>query len=70
MDAPSTIADDASPQRLSSPRARMPPLAWAAVVLLLGLSSTAVVAHREWRDLQERAEEARRAREVMASDCR
>ena len=60
MDAPSTIADDASPQRLSSPRARMPPLAWAAVVLLLGLSSTAVVAHREWRDLQERAEEARR----------
>ena len=60
MDATSTIAGDTPSRRLSSPRARMPPLAWAAGVLLLGLSSTAVVAHREWRDLQERAEEARR----------
>ena len=53
MDATSTIAGDTPSRRLSSPRARMPPLAWAAGVLLLGLSSTAVVAHREWRDLQD-----------------
>ena len=60
VDATTTIARDAPPPRPSSARARMPPLAWAAAVLVLGLSSTGVVVHREWRDLQERAEEARR----------
>src|SRR6218665_1758026 len=42
-------------------RVGLPPLAWAAVVLLLGLACTGIVAHREWRDLQQRAEDARRA---------
>jgi len=45
----------------SSRRAGLSPRAWAAAVLLLGLACTAIVAQREWRDLQERAEEAHRA---------
>jgi CHASE1-domain containing sensor protein len=44
-----------------SRRRGLPPLAWAAAVLLLGLACTAIIAHREWRDLQQRTEDARRA---------
>lgn len=42
-------------------RLGLPPMAWAAAVLLAGLLCTAFVAHREWDDLQDRAEEHRSA---------
>lgn len=37
------------------------PLAWAVAGLLFGLTCTAIIAYREWSDLQHRAADARRA---------
>ena len=36
----------------------LPPLAWAVAGLLFGLTCTAVLAHREWSELQHRTEQA------------
>lgn len=58
---PAHPGDAQAPPAPPSRRAGLPPMAWASAVLAVGLLCTAVVAHREWRDLQERAEEARRA---------
>lgn len=62
MDSTPALPGDALALPAPPPRrAGLSPRAWAAAVLLLGLACTAVVAQREWRDLQERAEEAHRA---------
>jgi diguanylate cyclase (GGDEF)-like protein len=44
-----------------SRRVGLPPVAWASAVLVVGLLCTVIVAHREWRGLQESAEASRRA---------
>ena len=44
-----------------SRRVGLPPVAWASAVLVVGLLCTVLVAHREWRGLQESAEASRRA---------